>query len=438
MRKFLPYGRAQRQLPRLLLTVVLAFSAQARAQADQRHAQVLASPEWQGFVRLVQANHVTPAGTRGLDDACVRGLNAAPGAADESPVEACMRAAVKSLGGASVYLSPKEMAAMRQESSSAIGGVGLEMKAHAGDAAGIEIVAPIAASPADRAGLKPGDLVYAIDGVPTRTLSLAQSAMALRGAAGTTVVLSVGRRGDGTPSSVTMKREPVSLASVRVRRVSPETLFLRVRQFTASTRRELVAAMSAASSAGHAPPKNLVLDLRSCAGGLLESVVGVTALFVPPDTRVLSTKGRSAASTRDYGATPQDFARIPVAPGDAPVERELMSARLAILVDERTAAGAEAITQALKEQRKAVVVGQATFGSASIETLLALPGGAAVKLSTAVMYSPDGQSWGGAGIQPDIAMPAPSRLDFELGKLDTDAGLARAVKLLEAAGSKGP
>lgn len=415
----------------MLIVVGLVFVSQTRA--DPRYEEVIASSTWKAFVNLAQGNYVSPFDVRSLEASCKSRLQSVETLVKERPIENCIRAAIESLGGSSSYISSKEMAEKSPENASRMAGVGLEMKAHEGGEGYVEIVSPIAGSPAHRAGLNPGDLIYSIDGVLTRSLTLAQAVAALRGEAGTSLTLLVVRHGSKTPLRFVMMREPIApLASVRVRPVSPGTAYLRVSRFRDTTPNEVIAAVSKLRSADRTPLDNLVLDLRSCYGGLLNSVVGVAALFVPPGVKVLSSKGRRKDANRDFRALPQDYAGKPWDPVDEPVVSALRSARLVILVDDHTAAGAEAVVQTLREQRKAVVVGQATFGAGTIETILPLEDGAAVRLSTAMMYSPSGHSWNRDGIQPDIQMPAPDNLKFELGDPGTDAGLARAVGFLVA------
>lgn len=413
------------------MVVGLLFVSQARA--DPRYEEVIASSAWKTFVKLAQDNYVSPFDVRALEASCKNRLQSIDTSVKERPIENCIRAAIESFGGSSAYISSKEMAQKSPENVSRMAGVALEMKAHEGDEGYVEIVSPIAGSPAHRAGLKPGDLVYSIDGVLTRSLTLAQAVAALRGEAGTSLTLLVVRHGSKAPLGFVMTREPIApLASVRARPVSPGTAYLRVGRFRDTTPNEVIAAISKLRPADRIALNNLVLDLRSCYGGLLNSVVGVAALFVPSGTKVLSSKGRRQDANRDFRAVPQDYAGKPRDPVDEPVVSALRSARLVILVDDHTAAGAEAVVQTLREQRKAVVIGQATFGAGTIETILPLEEGAAVRLSTAMMYSPAGLSWDRSGIQPDIQMPAPDNLKFELGDPGTDAGLARAVAFLVA------
>jgi carboxyl-terminal processing protease len=424
-------GRSLQQVRAMLIVVGLVFVSQTRA--DPRYEEVIASSTWKAFVNLAQGNYVSPFDVRSLEASCKSRLQSVETLVKERPIENCIRAAIESLGGSSSYISSKEMAEKSPENASRMAGVGLEMKAHEGGEGYVEIVSPIAGSPAHRAGLNPGDLIYSIDGVLTRSLTLAQAVAALRGEAGTSLTLLVVRHGSKTPLRFVMMREPIApLASVRVRPVSPGTAYLRVSRFRDTTPNEVIAAVSKLRSADRTPLDNLVLDLRSCYGGLLNSVVGVAALFVPPGVKVLSSKGRRKDANRDFRALPQDYAGKPWDPVDEPVVSALRSARLVILVDDHTAAGAEAVVQTLREQRNAVVVGQATFGAGTIETILPLEDGAAVRLSTAMMYSPSGHSWNRDGIQPDIQMPAPDNLKFELGDPGTDAGLARAVGFLVA------
>ena len=424
-------SRTLLQVRATLLVVGLAFLAQAHA--DSRYEEVIASSAWKTLMTLVQDNYVIPFDVGTLEASCKSRLQSVDTSVKERPIENCIRAAIESLGGSSAYISSKEMAEKSPENVSRMAGVGLEMKAHEGGEGYVEIVSPIKGSPAHRAGLRPGDLIYSIDGVRTKSLTLAQTVAALRGEAGTSLTLLVVRQGSKAPLAFTMTREPIApLASVRVRPVSPGTAYLRVSRFTDTTPNEAIAAISKLRLADQTPLNNLVLDLRSCHGGLLNSVVGVAALFVPPGTKVLSSKGRREDANRDFRALPQDYAGKPWDPVDEPVVSALRSARLVILVDDRTAAGAEAVVQTLREQRNAVVIGQATFGAGTIETILPLEDGVAVRLSTAMMYSPTGHSWNRGGIQPDIQMPAPDNLKFELGDPRTDAGLTRAVAFLVA------
>lgn len=417
-----------------LATVLLAFAAAAHAltaaapTAAELYRQVLATPAWEDFSRTVQAEYVLPIEAGQLELACSRALarSTAEVSAADAP-EVCMRGVLAALDRLDEYYTPAQMKTMDADATRQFVGIGIEIGVHKGDEGSILIVAPIQGAPSERAGLKPGDVIQTLEGLPTRTMTLSDAIKVMRGDAGTPLRLTVVRPGVAFPLSFAIIREPIRTRSVKAKLLGPGIGWMRISQFQDRTRDDARADTLQLERANQGPLKALVLDLRNNSGGLLDSVVGVAALTVPSGDDVLLVKGRAEAASRMYRADPSDFRRAASVTSEPPVAT-LKSAKLVILVSQRTAAGAEGLAETLRELRGAVVMGQPTFGIANIQTLQRLKTGGAVKVTTGLLSTPRGKSWQGTGVTPDVALVAPSAKPAEYGELPGDVELAAALE----------
>ena len=249
----------------------------------------------------------------------------------------------------------------------------------------LRVIAPLDDSPAERAGLRTGDRIIAIDGKPLAAGDGDASAP-LRGKAGTRVVMRVAREGRADAFDVPLVRETIRTASVRSRMLAPGFGYVRIASFQAATAADFVKQLDALQA--DAPLRGLVLDLRSNPGGLLVGAVQIADELLDKGG-IVSTKGRQLIGDTRFDATAGD---------------RLKGAPVVVLVDAGSASASEVLAGALRDNKRARVVGSRTFGKGSVQTLLPLDNGDSVKLTTARYYTPSGQSIQALGIVPDVVL----------------------------------
>lgn len=345
-------------------------------------------------VERVKADYVEPVDDQRLADLAVRGM-------------------VAGLDPHSILLDAKEFADQRANARGQYAGIGIEVAIRA---SAVHVVAVIEDSPADRAGLKSGDVLVAVDGRELPAADPARAIDLLRGPEGSVLRLTVDREGAGEPLLFTVRRGRIDLHSVRDAMLEPGIGYIRIRYFSERTADELGRALTRLADVNRGRLCGLVLDLRDNPGGELDAATAAADLFLN-DGVIVSATGRA----RD--------ARFSVAarPGDA-----LDGAPLAVLVNGGSASAAEILAGALRDHRRAVLVGRTTFGKGSVQTLLPLSDGHALRLTTSHYYTPAGASISGRGIEPDIvlargAAPAPGR---EARSDDRDREVVAAIAAL--------
>lgn len=401
-------------------------AATAQAGADA----ALASDAWRQFVATVQANARDPVDVADLARRCRAALAHRAPASGTEATETCLQAAAQGLGRDARYVPALEAkAGSDPQAQQALAGIGLELQ-QPRPGGSVDIVSAFEGAPAARAGLRAGDRLLAIDGAPAARMSTAEVVRLLRGEAGSVVRLTVQRSGEAEAREVAVTRAPIRRTTVQAGWLAPGLAYARIAQFGEGTRDELLGQLDAlAREPGREPPARLVLDLRQNPGGLVATTVGLAALFVRPHAEVLRIMERKSGKSGEtvYRAEAAEFPgglRLP-APDRAPLAPQ----GLAVLVDSRPAAGAEALAQVLRERRRAPLVGAATAGLGSIATALPLPGGAIVLVPTGEMRSPLGHAWEGRGLMPDLPV-APEQPAAAFGRLPADEALARALAWL--------
>jgi carboxyl-terminal processing protease len=288
------------------------------------------------------------------------------------------------------------------------GGVGLVVTMDHGT---VKVISPQDGSPAAKAGLKPGDVIYAIDREPTYDLDLSRVEEKLRGAPGSEVKLLL-RRGEGGPSRLTVKREAWRLESVSGRLDHGDIGYVRLAGFAADTAAALERVAAALKQQSGGKLIGLVIDLRNNPGGALQAAVDSAARFLDKG-EVAVLKGRQAADVKRLTATPQNVAKgLP----------------LVVLVNGGTAREAELFAGALQDNRRAVLLGTKTYGESAIESVIPLKSGGAIRLTTARFETPNGHQIQGKGLEPDLSV-VPLKLErFAEGDIQREADLPGALK----------
>lgn len=305
---------------------------------------------------------------------------------DHQLLTAAVRGMVASLDPYSAYLDGDEYNEIKISSSGEYSGVGIEVSMEDEQ---VVVVAPLEGSPAAAAGIHSGDVIVTIDGIPVNTTTLADTIGRMRGKEGSTVRIGVARDGVAEPLQFVVKRQRVELHSVRSDLPEENYGYVRISQFSETTGAELDAAIKALAKRNGAPLKGLVLDLRDNPGGVLEAAVAVADEFLDGGV-IVSAKGRTPDANFTMDATP----------GDA-----LSGAPIVVLVNGGSASAAEIVAGALKDDHRATLMGRTTFGKGSVQTVEALPGDSALKLTTSLYYTPSGVSINHKGIAPDIDLP---------------------------------
>jgi carboxyl-terminal processing protease len=303
---------------------------------------------------------------------------------DQTLMQSAIHGMLAGLDPHSEYLDSTAMQALSEDTSGSYDGLGIEVLAING---ALRVVAPIDDTPAARAGLKPGDIIVRIDKTAITAENANQAVALLRGKAGTPVTLGILHEGASVPEDYTLTREVIRVASVRVRPLEPGYVYIRIAQFQEDTGNELRRKLGKLLDA-QKPLRGAVLDLRSNPGGLLTAAVEVSDDFLDAGV-IVSTRGRLKQADLSFSATSGDL---------------LNGAPMVVLVDNGTASAAEIVTGALKDNRRALIMGRRTFGKGSVQTILPLDDTHAVKLTTARYYTPDGTSIQAAGIAPDIEL----------------------------------
>ena len=306
---------------------------------------------------------------------------------------------VASLDPHSAYLDKKAYAELREGSQGKFVGLGIEIGLS--EEGYIKIVAPIEDSPADRAGIKAGDLITRLDNTPVKGLSLDQSIGKMRGEPGTKVTLTIARKGLPQALVLVITREEIHQKSVKAKIVEPGYAWLRVAQFQEPTVIDLAARIS---DLYRQDPylKGLVLDLRNDPGGVLQGAIGVSAAFLPKDAAIVSTNGQLPDSKQIFYGRPEYYALRNEGDALAKLPDAVKKVPMVVLVNTGSASASEIVAGALQDYKRATIIGSQTFGKGSVQTIRQLTADTAVKLTTARYYTPNGRSIQDTGIVPDL------------------------------------
>ncbi len=283
----------------------------------------------------------------------------------------------------SSYLSPDAFEELQIGTEGKFGGLGIEVTFEDGF---LKVVTPIDDTPAHKAGIQPGDIITQLDGAPVKGMTLDAAIGRMRGEPGTEIKLTIAREGQSRALSFTLKRAEIKIQSVRSSVLSEKFGYIRISQFTASTGTSLKLAITKLKSATENELEGVILDLRNNPGGVLNGAIDVTDAFIS-DGMIVSTRGRTETSTSEFSSTQKD---------------ELEGLPLVVLVNGGSASASEIVAGALQDHKRAVVMGSTTFGKGSVQTIVPLRNGSALKITTARYYTPLGRSIQATGIEPDI------------------------------------
>jgi carboxyl-terminal processing protease len=365
-----------RHLPLVLRAVIVGIAllptlvwAASRAPASAEDDAHLPLEEVQAFA----------AAYRAIKDAYVDDVD------DHKLMRDAIRGMMAGLDPHSEYLDTDGLTQLDEDTTGEYGGLGIEVLFLDG---ALRVISPIDDTPASRAGIKSGDIIVRIDGQAIPETAGGLAVEQLRGKPGSKIALTIAREGEGDTLEFNLRREIIHVASVKVHALEPGYGYVRITQFQQETAAELREKLRRLIGRLDGAPRGVVLDLRSNPGGLLNAAVEVSDAFLDAGV-IVSTRGRATDAESSFSATRGDL---------------IHGAPMVVLIDHGTASAAEIVAGALKDHRRAVVMGTRSFGKGSVQTVLPLDSGAGVKLTTARYYTPAGVSIQATGIKPDIAL----------------------------------
>ncbi len=306
-------------------------------------------------------------------------------------IEAAINGMLMSLDPHSGYMPPDDFDDMRTQTRGSFGGLGIEVTQEDGF---IKVVTPMDGTPADKAGVEPGDMITHVDGESVLGLTLSQAVDMMRGPVGSEIIITVVREGNSEPFDLSIIRDTIRLQAVRTR-IEGDNIVLRLTTFNEQTFPSMREALNDAIEdlGGIEQMGGVVLDLRNNPGGLLTQAIRVSDAFLEQG-EIVSTRGRDEGSGERFNAQPGDL---------------IEGRPLVVLINGGSASASEIVAGALQDHQRAIVVGTRSFGKGSVQTVMPLRGDGAIRLTTSLYYTPSGRSIQALGVSPDIVVEQPRR-----------------------------
>ncbi len=327
---------------------------------------------------------------------------------DKQLIEAAINGMLTSLDPHSSYLNMDNFEEMQVDTRGEFGGLGIEVTMEEGF---VKVISPIYDTPAEKAGLQPGDFITHIDGKPIRGLGLNEAVEMMRGKVNTDIILTIMRKGETAPFDVTLTRAVIKIQSVRSE-AKDDVGYIRITKFNEQTFSGLQRAITELRDQIGPEIKGLVIDMRNNPGGLLDQAISVSDAFLDKG-EIVSTRPRDTENTERYNARPGDLADgLP----------------MIVLINDGSASASEIVAGPLQDHRRAVIMGTRSFGKGSVQTILPMPGNVALRLTTARYYTPSGKSIQEVGIVPDIIVPQARVESIEAAQRRSEADLNGALR----------
>ncbi len=394
----------------LLIAFAFTYASPAFADATAQDATLRALSE---AIEQIKAKYVGSVDDRKLAVDAIRGM-------------------LQGLDPYSDYLEPEAYGELKQDNSGKFGGLGLEVGMESGV---LRVVAAYEDSPAFRAGLRPNDLITRLDEASVAGLTLDQAIRRVRGEPDTSISLTVLRKGDAEPHVVNVRRAVIQSRSVKSALLDSGHGYIKITHFNQRTAESMLAALVEMDRQSAGGLKGVLLDLRDNPGGLLKSAVAVSSMFLPDDSLVVYTEAAAAESRMRLQTSEAQY----LWSSRAEYLRKLPNLKtlpLVVLVNSGSASAAEIVAGALQDHRRAIVAGTQTFGKGTVQVLLPLANGAAIKLTTAYYLTPNGQRIQGKGVTPDTVIDRGMK-DVAAGTEST-AAETKTVKAVDAAACASP
>jgi carboxyl-terminal processing protease len=371
------------------IAISLNFSAVAQRDSSARAVLPLPIEELRAFTEVfdrVKRDYVEPVEDKKLITEAINGM-------------------LTGLDPHSAYLDQEAFREMQVGTQGEFGGLGIEVGMEDGF---VKVISPIDDTPASRAGVMAGDLIVKLDDASVKGMTLNDAVKQMRGKPNTQIKITIVRKGEANPIELTLTRAVIKVQSVKSTLLEPGYAYFRVTQFQEGTGELLARAIETHFKANTGAMRGIILDLRNDPGGLLNSAVAVSAMFLEPGQLVVYTDGRAEDSKMRLNASPEhylrgrnreDFVRR--------LPPEIRKVPMVVLVNGGSASASEIVAGALQDHNRAVIMGQQTFGKGSVQTILPLGNNTGIKLTTARYYTPQGRSIQAKGITPDIPLDGP-------------------------------
>ena len=376
----------------------LSCSAQAASQPEGTHKYDYMKRFTKAF-ELVRGSYVRDVDNEEIMDGAIKGM-------------------LENLDPHSTFMTKEDYKDMMEGTTGEFFGIGIEMSSENNQ---LIVVSPFEDTPAEKAGLRAGDFILAVDGESTQNMSAQEAASKIRGPKGTEVELLILHKNSTKPETVVIKRDTIPLVSVKARFLDEEGfVWLRITRFSEKTTAQVKEAIEKLQKQGEI--KGIVLDLRNNPGGLFRQSATVANLFLSKGT-IVSMKGRGGEVLESYEANPKET---------------LITAPMVVLVNSGTASAAEIVAGALQDQKRALLIGERTFGKGSVQNIIPLEDETAIKLTIALYYTPSGRSIQAEGIVPDIEIPfeIPSDDKKDTFNLGREKDLSGHLELSDKEGAK--
>ena len=326
-------------------------------------------------------------------------------------MDSAINGVLQSLDPYSAYMSPKSFEGMQTDTKGEFGGLGIEIGMESGV---VKVIAPIDDTPAAKAGVKAGDYIVRINNEQVQGKSLTEAVELMRGPVGTEINLTVRRRSEKKALEFKIKRAVIEVKSVEAKIIGDEKEigYLRLKSFNENSDKQLLSYIN--NFEKNSKLNGYILDLRNNPGGLLTQAINITDFFLD-DGEIVSTKGRKINETRRF------FSRK----GD-----EISGKPLIVIINQGSASASEIVSGALKDHKRAIILGENTYGKGSVQSIIPLKNGGGIRLTISKYYLPSGKSISDVGVMPDIFVEEKGD-DFRINS-DTDNQLDYAIKLLKS------
>lgn len=358
----------------LILSLLFIFICYSEVSAKEQTYEGLS--EFAKILDLVERNYVEDVDSRELTSNAIRGM-------------------LRSLDPYSVYLSSENFKEVEIGTSGEFGGIGVEITVKNGF---LTVIAPIEDGPAEKAGIKAGDLILSIDGKDAKDYTTRTAAKFMRGAKGTPVELMVKSEGDEEPHKLIVVRDIIKVKSVSSELLENNFGYIKLSQFSKNSTEEFMDSYNKLKEKKGSELKGLIIDLRNNPGGLLDQAIELSDLFID-EGLIVSVRGRFGSTSNEYFAENNN---------------KVINIPVVVLVNNGSASASEVLAGALKDNKRAKVVGKKTFGKGSVQSIIELGNGTGIKITTAKFYTASGQTINEIGIIPDFVIDNTKSKDKQL------------------------